>query len=98
MRPQKQRHLESPGASKGVTHPYLARALMADLDLMGYMRVILKLDQEPSIVALCDAVPGDVSTDLHEPMLIIQQLPDVDPAPTRTYHSDTKSNPQGPHP
>ena len=43
-------------ASKGVVHPYPARALMADLDFMGYKRVILKSDQEPSIVALCDAV------------------------------------------
>ena len=42
--------------SKGVTHPYPARALMADLDFMAYRRVILKSDQEPSTVALCDAV------------------------------------------
>ena len=42
--------------SKGMTHPYLARALMADLDFMEYRRVILKSDQGPSIVALCDAV------------------------------------------
>ena len=34
--------------------------------------------------------PGDVSTDLPEPMLIIPQLPYVDPAPTKTYHSDNK--------
>ena len=40
--------------SKGVTHPYPARALMADLDFM--KRVILKSDQDPSVVALCDAV------------------------------------------
>ena len=45
-----------PVASKGVVHPYPARALMADLDFMGYKRVILKSDQEPSNVALCDAV------------------------------------------
>ena len=45
-----------PVPSKGVTHPYPARALMADLDFMVYRRVILKSDQEPSIVALCDAV------------------------------------------
>ena len=45
-----------PVPSKGVVHPYPARALMADLDFMGYKRVILKSDQEPSIVALCDAV------------------------------------------
>ena len=37
--------------------------------------------------------PVDVSTDLPEPMLIIPQLPDVDPAPTKTYHSDKKRNP-----
>ena len=42
--------------SKGVTHPYLARALMTDLDFMEYTRLILKSDQEPSIVALRDAV------------------------------------------
>ena len=34
--------------------------------------------------------PGDVSTDLNEPMLIIPQLPDVAPAPTKTYHSDNR--------
>ena len=45
-----------PMPSKGVTHPYPARALMADLAFMGYKRVILKSDQEPSIAALCDAV------------------------------------------
>ena len=42
--------------SKGVTHPYPARALMADLDFMVHRGVILKSDQEPSIVALCDTV------------------------------------------
>ena len=45
-----------PVPSKGVTDPCPARALMADLDFMGYRRVILKSGQEPSIVALCDAV------------------------------------------
>ena len=45
-----------PVQSKGGVHPYPARALMADLDFMGYKRVILKSDQEPSIVAFCDAV------------------------------------------
>ena len=45
-----------PVPSKGVVHPYLARAPMADLDFMGYKRIILKSDQEPSIIALCDAV------------------------------------------
>ena len=44
-----------PVPSKGVVRPYPARALMADLDFTGYKRVILKSDQEPSIVALCDA-------------------------------------------
>ena len=34
--------------------------------------------------------PGDVSTYFLEPMLIIPQLPDVDPAPTKTYHCDNK--------
>ena len=45
-----------PVPSKGVTHPYPARTLMTELDFMVYKRVILKSDQEPSIVALCDAV------------------------------------------
>ena len=45
-----------PVPAKGVTHPYPAKALMADLDFMGYKRVILKSDQEPSIIALCEAV------------------------------------------
>ena len=34
--------------------------------------------------------PGDVSTDLPESMLLIPQLPNVEPAPTQTYHSDNK--------
>ena len=45
-----------PVPSKGVVHPYLARALMSDLDFMEYRRIVLKSDQQPSIVALCDAV------------------------------------------
>ena len=44
-----------PVPAKDVTHPYLAGALMTDLDFMGYKRVIHKSHQ-PSIVALCDAV------------------------------------------
>ena len=34
--------------------------------------------------------PGDVSTDLPEPMLIAPRLPDVEPTPTKTYHSDNR--------
>ena len=34
--------------------------------------------------------PGDVSTDLPKPMLFTPQLPDVEPAPTQTYHSDNR--------
>ena len=34
--------------------------------------------------------PSDASTDLPEPMLIIPHLPEVEPAPTKTYHSDNK--------
>ena len=45
-----------PVPSTGVTHPFPARALMADVDFVEYRRVILKSDQKPSIVALCDAV------------------------------------------
>ena len=45
-----------PVPPKGVMHPCLARALMADLDFMGYKRIILMSDQEPIIIALYDAV------------------------------------------
>ena len=34
--------------------------------------------------------PGDVSTDLPEPMLIVPQLLDVEPTPTKVYNSDNK--------
>ena len=45
-----------PVPSKGVVHPYPAKALMNDLESMVYKRIVLKSDHEPSIVALCDAV------------------------------------------
>ena len=45
-----------PVPSKGVVHTYPARALMDDLDFMEYKQIIFKSGQEPSIVALCDAV------------------------------------------
>ena len=34
--------------------------------------------------------PGDAPTDLSEPMLIVPQLPDVEPTPTKTYRSDKR--------
>ena len=34
--------------------------------------------------------PGDVSTDLPEPILIVPQLPDVEPTPTKTHNSDNR--------
>jgi hypothetical protein len=45
-----------PVPSKGIEHPWPARALMNDLDMMGCKRVILKSDQEPSITALVNSV------------------------------------------
>ena len=45
-----------PVPSKGVSHPYPAKAIMNDLDFTGYKRIILKSDQEPSITALVSAV------------------------------------------
>ena len=45
-----------PVPCKGVEHPYAAKALMADLDMMSYKRVIIKSDQEASIMALVRAV------------------------------------------
>ena len=50
-----------PVPSKGVTHLYLEAALMTDLDFRGYLRVMLKSDQVPSIVALCDAVKNGLA-------------------------------------
>ena len=47
---------------------------------------------------LCEPNPGDVSTDLPEPMLIIPQLLDVEPAPTQTHRSDNRGTPQHLHP
>ena len=45
-----------PVSAKGVAHPYPAKALLADLDVMCYERVILKSDQEPGVVTLCESV------------------------------------------
>ena len=39
-----------------------------------------------------EPTPGDVSTDLLEPMLIIPQLPDVEPTPTKAYSSDNRGS------
>ena len=55
LRDRKSRGIWSqPIPSKGV-HPHPARALM-DLDFMGYKRIVLKSDLEPSIDAFCDMV------------------------------------------
>ena len=48
-----------------------------------YRRAAIRTPWEPN--------PGDVSTDLPEPMLIAPQLPD-EPTPTKTYHSDNRGN------
>ena len=50
--------------SKGVTHPHPAKALMTYPDSTGYKRVILKSDQEPSIVAICDAVKNGCNCEI----------------------------------
>lgn len=44
-----------PVPSKGIEHPWPAKALMNDLNNMGYKRVTLKTDQEPSTKALVRA-------------------------------------------
>ena len=41
-----------PVPSKGTADPYPAKAVAKDLEMTGYKRVILKSDQEPSIVAV----------------------------------------------
>ena len=45
-----------PVPAKGVEHPWPTKALMNNLDLMGYKRLIMKSDQEPSITALVSAI------------------------------------------
>jgi thiol-disulfide isomerase/thioredoxin len=45
-----------PVPAKGIEHPYPAKKLLKILDLLGYKRVLMKTDQEPSIVALVKAV------------------------------------------
>ena len=44
-----------PVPSKGAQHPYPVKAVAKFLKGLGYKRVILKSDQEPSIVAPCKA-------------------------------------------
>ena len=41
---------------KGTGHPYAGRAILRDLRLSGYTRVVLKTDNESSLVALARAV------------------------------------------
>ena len=42
--------------SKGIGHPYPVAAVLADLRRTGYKKIILKSDNEASIVALMKAV------------------------------------------
>ena len=45
-----------PAPSKGVGHPHGATSLLRDLQEMGYKRLVLKSDQEPSTRAVCTEV------------------------------------------
>ena len=45
-----------PVPSKGIVHPYPAKAVVSFLNRLGYKKAILKSDQEPAIVALGRAV------------------------------------------
>ena len=45
-----------PVPSKGTQHPYPVKAVVKFLNGLGYKKVFLKSDQEPSIVALCKAI------------------------------------------
>ena len=49
--------------SKGV-NPYAVKRCGQNLQLLGYSRLVLKCDQEPSIMALRNAVKGDVAIDV----------------------------------
>ena len=41
-----------PMPAKGASHPYPAKALLGDIERLGYKRVVVESDQEPAIVAL----------------------------------------------
>ena len=45
-----------PVPSKGAQHPYPAKAMVKFLNGRAYKQIILKSDQEPSMVALCKAI------------------------------------------
>ena len=47
--------------AKGVEHFYPEEALLRDIKFLGYSKVTLKSDQEPSIVALANAVKNSLS-------------------------------------
>ena len=53
-----------PLPSKGIEHPYCAKVILQDLAKTGYKRLILKTDQEASILALAksvkDSFPGEI--------------------------------------
>jgi len=53
-----------PVPEKGATHPYPTKMLLAILNSTGYRRIVLKSDQEPAILKLCEVVktgwPGEV--------------------------------------
>ena len=39
-------------------HPFITHCLCRDLDILGYSESLIKRDQEPALVRLCDAVKG----------------------------------------
>lgn len=53
-----------PVPSKGIAHPWPAKVLTDDLDKLGYKKVVLKSDMEPSIRALAQAVKASWTGEL----------------------------------
>eukprot|EP00959_Pyramimonas_sp_CCMP1952_P268670 5617600-Pyramimonas_sp.AAC.1 len=49
---------------KGAMHPYPIKQVVHDLDLLGYKKVILKCDQEASILALRREVKAAANLDV----------------------------------
>ena len=79
------------------THTYLAKALMTDLDFM-YKRVILKSDQVPSIIALCDAVKngwhGEIVPEASSTGESQSNVETDSPEPSKTSWSSSLESPE----
>ena len=69
--------------SKGVENPYATKVLAGFLESSGYKKVVLKSDQEPSMVSVCKAARKEVDVEIvpeHSPVGESQSNGDVERA------------------